>query len=160
MSSMQKLIGATGATYEVKDTAGVASVELDGVGIINGTGTLAAATTLTAADSGKTYFLSAAAGAAITLPAPAANLKFKFIVTLAFTTTDWTIVTNASANVIYGAVDVNSTLVLGAAEDTISFVATAETVGDWVTVESDGTNWYVNGVGQAVGGITLTQASA
>lgn len=160
MASMQKLIGPFGATFEVKDTAGVASIELDGISVSNGTGTLAAATTLTAADGGKTYFLSAAAGAAITLPAPAAGLKFKFIVASAFATTNWTIVTNASANVIFGAVDVNSTLVLGASEDTISFVATAETIGDWVTVESDGTNWYVDGVGQAVGGITLTQASA
>lgn len=118
------------------------------------TQTLAAATTLTAADNGKTLILDGTAGAAVSLPALADGLNFSFIIGSTFITTDWTIV--SSTNVIQGAVDVNSTLVLGENENTISFVASAETVGDWVDVLSDGTNWYLRGVGQALGGITLT----
>lgn len=151
--SMDKVIGPFGATYEFKDTDGVASMELNGVAVANGVSTISAATTVTAADSGKTYYLSAAAGAAITIPAPSAGLKYKFVIASAFATTDWTVA--ATGAIVHGAVDVNSTLVLGAGITTITFANAAETVGDWVTVESDGTLWYLNGVAQAVGGITL-----
>lgn len=152
-NSMQKLVGQSAATAEFTDTNGVASLALNGVTVANGVSTLATAATLTSANSGSTYYLNAAAGAAITLPAPSAGLKFKFVVAAAFATTSWTVA--ATGAIIHGAVDVNSTLVLGAGITTITFVNTAETVGDWVTVESDGTNWYLDGVGQALGGITL-----
>lgn len=125
-------------------------------GLLANVETVDAAKTLTAEDSGKVFVLSAAAGAAITLPAAASGLCYKFIVGSAFATTDWTIV--AAAQVIQGTVIVDSTAVNGADEDTISFVASAETVGDHVSIKSDGTNWYVEGVGFAAGGITLTQA--
>lgn len=116
-----------------------------------------AATELTAAQSGSIVFLNAAAGFAITLPLPAAGLRYRFIVAAAFATSSFTVVTNGSANIIQGVVDVNSTLVPGADEDTITFVNSAETVGDWVEVVSDGTNWYVSGQAAASGGVTLTQ---
>lgn len=119
--------------------------------------TLTVATTLTAADSGKVFILGAAIGAAITLPGVAmAGFKAKFITGLAFATTDWTIV--AATNVIQGSVIVNSTHVAGSNENTISFVASAESLGDWVEIVSDGTNWYVNGSGVTTGSITLTAA--
>lgn len=133
-----------------------------GVSAPNGSGkvveTIAAATTLTASDSGKTLILSAAAGAAITLPAVAASagMCFKFIVGAAFATTNWTIV--AATSVIQGNVIVASTHVAGSNENTISFVASAESVGDYVDLECDGTNWYVSGSGVTSGSITLTAA--
>jgi len=117
--------------------------------------TIAVATTLTAANSGTIYTLPAAtAGAQITLPALKAGLNFKFIVAGAFATTDWTIV--STTDVIYGSALVDDVQVPAAAENTISFVASAETIGDWVAVECDGTNWYVSGDGQATGSITFT----
>jgi hypothetical protein len=120
--------------------------------------TIAAATTLTASDSGKVFVLSAAAGAAITLPAVAvsAGTTYKFITGSAFATTNWTIV--AATNVIQGAVIVNSTHVVGSNENTISIVASAESIGDFVELDCDGTNWYVNGSGMLAGSITLTAA--
>lgn len=121
--------------------------------------TVSAAKTLVDADHGKVFILSAAAGAAITLPSPKPGLKFKFIVGSAFATTDWTVVTAGSSNVIYGNVLVNDAHVPGSQEDTISFVASAESVGDYAEVISDGTNWYVSGSADAAGAITLTQAS-
>ena len=114
------------------------------------------ATTLTAEDSGKVFILKAAAGAQITLPAVAtsAGLRFKFIVGLAFATTDWTI--KAATNVIEGSVLVNGAHVAGVDENTISFVASAESIGDFAELVCDGTNWYVNGSGVSAGAITLT----
>lgn len=117
-----------------------------------------AATALTAAQSGSTVFLNAAAGFAITLPAPAAGVSFTFITAAAFATTNFTVVTSGSSNIIFGGADVNSTWVPADAEDSINFVATAETVGDWITVVSDGTNWFVRGQVTAAGGVTFTAA--
>ena len=117
---------------------------------------LTGATTLTAEDSGKVFLLKAAAGAQITLPAVAtsAGLRFKFIVGQLFATTDWTV--KALSNVIEGSVLVNGAHVAGVDENTISFVASAESVGDFAELVCDGTNWYVNGSGVSAGSITLT----
>jgi hypothetical protein len=114
------------------------------------------ATTLTAEDSGKVLILKASAGAQITLPAVAtsAGLRFKFIVGQLFATTDWTV--KAATNVIEGSVLVNGAHVAGIDENTISFVASAESIGDFAELVCDGTNWYVNGSGVTAGAITLT----
>lgn len=114
------------------------------------------AVTLTAEDSGKVLILKAAAGAQITLPAVAtsAGLRFKFVVGLAFATTNWTVL--AASNVIEGSVIVAGAHVAGSNENTISFVASAESIGDFAELVCDGTNWYVNGSGVSAGSITLT----
>lgn len=114
------------------------------------------AVTLTAEDSGKVLILKASAGAQITLPAVAtsAGLRFKFIVGQLFATTNWTVL--AASNVIEGSVLVAGAHVAGVNENTISFVASAESVGDFAELVSDGTNWYVNGSGVSAGSITLT----
>jgi hypothetical protein len=118
--------------------------------------TVAVATTLTAEDSGKVFILKAAAGAQITLPAVAtsAGLRFKFIVGQLFATTDWTV--KAASLAIEGSVLVNGAHVAGVDENTISFVASAESIGDFAELVCDGTNWYVNGSGVSAGAITLT----
>jgi len=114
-----------------------------------------AAKTLVVGDSGKTFVLKAAAGAAITLPAvTAGKWKYRFVTGLAFATTPWTVV--STTQVIQGGADVNSTFVPAANENTITFVATAETLGDWIEVESDGVNIYAKGCATASGAITFT----
>lgn len=117
---------------------------------------LTGATTLTAEDSGKVFILKAAAGAQITLPAVAtsAGFRFKFVVGQLFATTNWTVL--SASNVIHGSVLVNGAHVAGVDENTISFVASAEAIGDFAELVCDGTNWYVNGSGVAAGSITLT----
>lgn len=117
---------------------------------------ISSAITLSAADSGKQFSLNAAAGAQITLPAVAtsAGLNFRFTVQALFATTAWTIL--AASSVIQGGVIVNSVNVLGANENTITFVASADTIGDFVQLHCDGVNWYVSGVGATTGAITLT----
>jgi len=118
--------------------------------------TLTGATTLTAEDSGKSFYLNAAAGAQITLPAVAtsAGFRYRFTVAALFATTAWTI--KAATNKIQGGVIVNSVNVPGADENTITFAHAADTIGDFVELNCDGTNWYVFGLGTAAGAITLT----
>lgn len=115
-------------------------------------------TTLTTTACGSEQFIGAA-GDDFTLPAPTAGCSIRFTVDANFAATSMTIVTASSANVIYGAVNVNSTLVPCADEDTITIVNSAELPGDFVQIWSNGTSWYVSGVGVTVGSITCTQAS-
>ena len=123
------------------------------VGVVE---TITGATTLSAEDSSKVLILKAAAGAQITLPAvaDATGQNYRFIVGQLFATTAWTI--KAASNVIQGGVNVNSVNVPGADENTITFAHAADTVGDFVELRCDGTNWYVSGLGTASGAITLT----
>ena len=115
--------------------------------------TIAAAKTLTQSDSGKVFILNAAAGAAITLPALKSGFNAKFITGAAFATTDWTIV--APSAIGQGGAIVNSVFLPAANETTITLVATAETVGDYLEITCDGTNYYINGLGAAAGAITF-----
>lgn len=119
------------------------------------TNTVAVATTLTASDSSKVFTLNAAAGVAITLPSVAVDgFNAKFIVGAAFATTNFTIV--APTAKIQGGAIVNSVFVPASDENTISFVASAESIGDYIEIVSDGVNFYVNGVGALAGSITFT----
>jgi hypothetical protein len=123
--------------------------------------TAAAASTLTAAQSGTTIFLSSATEFATTLPLPAAGLTYTFIVAAAPSGASYTIVTSASANIIKGQA-VNAAGVAGdtgTADDTISFVDGQAVAGDMVTVISDGTSWFAKGFCAVAAGITFTQAS-
>tara|TARA_R110000803_G_scaffold83760_1_gene149836 strand:+ start:45 stop:458 length:414 start_codon:yes stop_codon:yes gene_type:complete len=122
------------------------------------TGVIGAVTTLTAATSGTSYDLTTAGtdGAAVTLPALEAGLNFRFVVGSAFATTNWTVV--STTNVINGNVLVAGAHVAGASENTISFVASAESVGDWVDLYCNGTLWFAKGSGVTTGSITFTAA--
>lgn len=112
-------------------------------------------TTLTVGDSHKTILLDAV-GEVITLPAPLAGLKYKFLCVETCATSDWTIVTNGGANVIYGSAEVAGAVVAASAEDTITLVVAKFLPGDYVTLESDGTNWYVAGSVVTTAGCTFT----
>ena len=117
-------------------------------GTVTGTAlveTVTAANVLTAAESGTTYFLSALAGFASTLPAPASGLAFSFVVITAPTSNGYTIGTNAGADVMSGTHSVTAT---GggsaiALADVITLVANSAVAGDRVDVVSNGTYWYV-----------------
>lgn len=138
----QKLIDLAGAVWDIKQNAPVV---------------LTGATTLTMADSGKVFSLQGAtAGANITLPAVAtsAGFKAKFWVGKAFATTAWTI--TALTNVFQGSFMVAGAVVACASQGVITFAYGAETVGDWVELECDGTSWLVFGNATASTGITTT----
>lgn len=118
-----------------------------------------------AAENGKTFYLNAAAGFASTLPAPAAGLRFRFVVQTAPTGgTGYTVLTASSANIFVGSIGISTIddTVDGSSDgdgDTITFVNDAAVAGDWVDVESDGTSWFVRGHGLLATGITITKAT-
>lgn len=120
---------------------------------------------ITAAESGKTFFLNSATGFVSTLPAPAAGLRYSFIVGATPPTSgDHTVTTNGSSNVVFGAgftstIDDTVDGAIGATNDTISFVASTAVSGDRMDVISDGTNWYAFGGASVAAAITFTTAS-
>lgn len=120
---------------------------------------------ITAAESGTTFFLNSATEFVSTLPAPAVGLEFDFIVSAAPSGASYTIVTNASANVIKGHVlssDLNNAADADfetAGGDTITFVDGVAVAGDRVRLISDGTTWFAQAACTAMGGITITTAS-
>lgn len=126
---------------------------------------VAAANVITAAETGSVFFLNSATEFASTLPAPAAGLKFTFVVTAAPSGADYTITTNSSSNIIKGqvyTVDVNSATdpdFETAGCDTISFVSAKAVAGDRVDVICDGTNWFAYAFSSVFDAITFTTAS-
>ena len=108
-------------------------------------------TALTVGDSGKTILLDAV-GEAITLPAPVAGVRYKFLVTAAIATSAWTIA--ATDAIIYGSVTEAGLVQLMSAETTLTIVHTKSIPGDWLELESDGTNWYVSGQFSVASSIT------
>ena len=150
---VKAILAGSGSTTEViLQEAGGA-----GVGEV-----LITARTLTAADSGKVFFLALAAGFAVTLPALAAGLNFRFFVQIA-PTGDYTIVTpGAPDQTLAGQIYASS----GGDEDsetaftatTINFIAAAGAgkIGDSADLTCDGTNWYARVYVDTAGGATIT----
>lgn len=125
--------------------------------------TLSADTTLTKNDNGKIFILDNTTGEVVTLPSLYPGFKVKFIVGAAFATDNWVIDSAEGDNISGVIVDMGSTPagVIAAAEDQINFVASAETVGDWIELVADYGNsqWIVTGLCGANGGITATDPS-
>lgn len=118
------------------------------------TTTIDSAKTLTNADSGTIFTMSATEGKAITLPALTDGFYAKFITGSTFATTAWTIV--APSAVLRGGAIVNSTFVASAGTTTITFSASAEAIGNYVEITCDGTYFYVNGVGAGASSIAFS----
>jgi len=129
-------------------------------GFQNGTASVitpTAATTLTKEDNGKTIMLNAAVGFTITLPKHLAGIKLKFITGAAFATTNFVIAAPTSdQDTLEGSLIVAGAVVTVNLADQLNFVATAENVGDFVELFSDGTTWHVFGNALLTGGITAT----
>jgi hypothetical protein len=127
--------------------------------------TLTATKAVGADESGKTFFLSSATEFVSTLPAPAAGLRYTFIVTAAPSGANYTIVTNGSSNIIKGSVyssDLNAASDADfetAGGDTVNFVDSKAVAGDRVDVFCDGTNWFVYGFCTVFDAITIITAS-
>lgn len=133
--------------------------------VTDATEVVTATNVIAATETGTTFFLNSATEFVSTLPAPAAGLNFRFIVTAAPSGASYTIVTNASANIIKGNIvtnDVNSASDAGfntSGCDTISFVDSKAVAGDIVEVYCDGTNWFAYGRCSVFDAITFTTAS-
>ncbi len=119
---------------------------------------------ISAAESGKTFFLTAATEFVSTLPAPATGLRYKFIISAAPSGADYTIVTTASANIMnisITAITAGDAGELGQGQDVITFVGSGapgpSIVGDWVECISDATSWFCFGTESIDTGITTGQ---
>ena len=156
----------TGATLEIAGVAITASAaELNQAADNSANVEVVIATNvITAAESGATFFLNAATEFVSTLPAPAAGLRYKFIIAAAPSGADYTIVTNASANIMHvsiTAITAGDAGELGQSQDLITFVGSGapgpSIVGDWVECISDGTSWLCQGTESIDTGITTGQ---
>ena len=126
-------------------------------GTADGVEDVTATNEITAAESGKTFFLNSATEFVSTLPAPSAGLNYTFIVKAAPSGANYTVVTNGGADILIGMVTCATADDLGAYDnnaDVITFVGGASIVGDWVRVISDGTSWYYSGACHVAEGIT------
>ena len=118
---------------------------------------VAATNVITAAESGATFFLNDTTEFVSTLPAVASGLRYTFIITGAPTGANYTIVTNASANVL------NIVAVAGGGaeaadiatgRDLLTIVQDEAVAGDWIYCISDGTSWQCTGMFATAAGLT------
>ena len=111
----------------------------------------AGTTTLALADSGKT-FLVAGAGPVFTLPATTTGngIVYRFVVGDAVSA-NATIVTSDGGNNIEGAMIVAGAVVDCAAEDTITFVADGENIGDFIELRLINGYWTIGASGALTG---------
>ena len=95
----------------------------------------------TAAESGKTFWLTGGTGNAITIPAASNGVVFRFVVAQTFGT-DY--VFTAPADTVQGSfIEAGATGDTCAASTTITLEDGAETLGDFFELRSDGTNWFI-----------------
>ena len=112
--------------------------------------------TVTAAESGKTFFLALAVGFTTALPAPAVGLRYRFHVQIAPTGGAGYTVTAATLagrvfSVVAGDADNQNTT----AGVNIIFVNDVSLIGDSAEFFSDGTSWFVWAISNADAGITI-----
>ena len=104
----------------------------DGIEVRNRIETITAARTLTAEDSGKLIVVGAADLTA-TLPRPQDGLRYDFVVKTLSASTGFAI--TATGAIIVGNGSAGAT--------TLTNSAATDVVGDAISLESDGTNWFV-----------------
>jgi hypothetical protein len=114
--------------------------------------------TLVAADTNKVFWLDNSTGKTITLPELEDGLNFKFVIADNFATDNW-VIDSAEGDNIEGMLEVAGAVVVASGEDQINFVASAESKGDFVQLECNGTNWFLSGQAALSGGITVTDPS-
>ena len=146
--------------------AGVSKITIDSTGarVQRSVEVVSSANVITAAESGRVYFLNSGTEFASTLPAPALGLEYTFIVTAAPSGASYTVVTEGGCQILAGhvlAVDLadsdSGTDVEGTATGTtISFVDGVSLVGDRAHVISDGTSWFASCSAGHPAGITIT----
>jgi hypothetical protein len=125
-----------------------------------------AANVITAAECGSIYFLDADSEFQSTLPAMStvtAGCWFEFYVEDAPLGASYTILTGNSEDLLVGGVveretDTGNDGPYDASADTITFVDGTAVEGDMVRIVASGNYWYVTGVSNADGGITITDS--
>ena len=116
---------------------------------------VAADITLSGEDSGKVIFCDGSSAIDITLPAPVAGYRFKFIVT--DVTADVDIIQDAGTSDFVGHLEGLSNISAASSSSTkiVFDQSGGAAVGDFCELLCDGTNWYVQGGGAANGGVVF-----
>ena len=150
--------GGVSCSQYISSSAGVTTISKATSGVTSRIESLGGIRTVTAADSGTTFVLNAAAGYAITLAAASAlgaGFKCKFVTGTLFATSDWVI--TATAAIMRGVIAeatgaaTQSTI----AGTTATFELGADSLGDYVELECDGTHIFINGMSITADSITL-----
>ena len=144
--------------------AGVSKVTVDSTGMRNvkSSEVVSATNVITAAESGRCFFLNSGTEFASTLPAPALGLHYLFIVTAAPSGASYTVATEGGCQVLAGHVltsgfaDSGSDVETTATGTTLTFVDGVSVVGDKAEFISDGTSWFVSAICAVEAGITIT----
>tara|TARA_R100000742_G_C4278798_1_gene102099 strand:- start:940 stop:1356 length:417 start_codon:yes stop_codon:yes gene_type:complete len=116
--------------------------------------TVAASASLNLSDSGKVFRISGT-GYTLTLPAPTAGWKAKFVVAAAFSTDFVVQSPSDNRDTINGGVMVNGAIVEADAVDRVTFEDDAESIGDYIEIHSDGTSYFLWGNGNAASSISV-----
>jgi len=115
---------------------------------------VSASASLNLSDSGKVFKISGT-GYTMTLPAPSAGWKAKFIVVAAFSTDFVVQSPSDNRDTINGGVIVNGAIVEADAVDRVTFEDDAESIGDYIEIHSDGTSYFLSGNGNAASSISV-----
>jgi hypothetical protein len=115
---------------------------------------VSASASLNLSDSGKVFKISGT-GYTMTLPAPTAGWKAKFVVSAAFSTDFVVQSPSDNRDTINGGVIVNGAIVEADAVDRVTFEDDAESVGDYIEIHSDGTSYFLSGNGNAASSISV-----
>jgi len=113
-------------------------------------------TTLVASNSGDTIVIGANAGITVKLPSPTAGMNFMFMYAGAAAETEDTIIdTQSDTNYLLGGLAIHDTNATGAValapilpDGNSNSIMTLKdpSIGTWVKMVSDGTNWYHAGM--------------
>ena len=144
--------------------AGVSKATVDSTGLrrVKSAEVVSAANVITAAESGRTFFLNSGTEFASTLPAPALGVEYDFIVTAAPSGASYTIVTEGGCQILAGHVltsgfaDSGSDVETAATGTTVTFIDGVSVVGDRCHVISDGSSWFASAICAVEAGITIT----
>lgn len=149
LASGDSLTAASGSTVTIAGTLATTGTVTVASGstltqpvVVDLSEVVAAAPTINAADSGKTFYLNLAGGFANALPAPAVGLNYKFVIKTAPTTAYTVAATGALIHGVHIPADGTAGVAINGVT-TLTLVANTAIIGDRVEIESDGTLWYV-----------------
>jgi len=141
------------------------SVTLNGVPVVKRFHVIEPATsTLSAADSGAIVIVNDAV--ALKLPTPAVGLEYTFVLDAAMGGSGATITSTTDGStaeeLFFGSIDVANSALPVADKDVLTFAASTATEGDFIeckcvssVITGNNPTWFVNGVGDATGAITV-----
>ena len=141
------------AITNVDTTHSVSNISNPPTRIALETNTISASVTLEKGDSGEIFFLSGDDGGTVTMPAPFAGGRMRFVMTENTPTTAFTI--DCGAGLLEG--NLQNASGHSRANNAQNVVFGTTTVkGDFADLCSDGTNWYVAATSAISGAITFS----